>query len=226
MNSITFLTFGNEKFKNSLSRIQNEARQLPFDNIIGYNETQLKEISEFWDRNGLFVTSNKRGYGYWLWKSFLTLYTLRSMNEGDILVYADAGCTIHPNIDEFNKDIQILKNSKNEIISWSTFHIEKTWCKMDLIDYMNAKNLLDENQFHSTFFMIRCTPRTISIVKRWYEIGCNYHMIDDSESYMKNDSTFTEHRHDQSIFSILRHIYGTDIHMKPSEYIEDTRIQK
>ena len=91
---------------------------------------------------------------------------------------------------------------------------------------MNAKNLLDENQFHSTFFMIRCTPRTISIVKRWYEIGCNYHMIDDSESYMKNDSTFTEHRHDQSIFSILRHIYGTDIHMKPSEYIEDTRIQK
>ena len=40
MNSITFLTFGNEKFKNSLSRIQNEARQLPFDNIIGYNETQ------------------------------------------------------------------------------------------------------------------------------------------------------------------------------------------
>ena len=186
MNSITFLTFGNEKFKNSLSRIQNEARQLPFDNIIGYNETQLKEISEFWDRNGLFVTSNKRGYGYWLWKSFLTWYTLRSMNEGDILVYADAGCTIHPNIDEFNKDIQILKNSKNEIISWSTFHIEK----------------------------------------RWYEIGCNYHMIDDSESYMKNDSTFTEHRHDQSIFSILRHIYGTDIHMKPSEYIEDTRIQK
>ena len=37
----------------------------------------------------------------------------------------------------------------------------------------------------------------------YYCIATNYHFIDDSPSILKNDNSFSEHRHDQSIFSLL-----------------------
>mgnify|MGYP000273858874 CR=1 FL=1 len=42
-----------------------------------------------------------------------------------------------------------------------------------------------------------------NIIKEWYELGSDYHNIDDSPSIIPNDSNFIEHRHDQSIFTNL-----------------------
>ena len=143
------------------------------------------------------------------------------MKEGDILVYADAGCELHPKLDLFHDNIKIVKNNVSGILSWTTCRPEKTWTKMDLINYFDAGYLLNKEQLHAAFFMIRCTSKTIDLVKKWYETGCIYHMIDDSPSISQNDITFTEHRHDQSIFSILRNIHGcSDIYVT-KHFIDD-----
>ena len=220
----TFLTFGNEKFRNSLQRIQKEARTLPFDRIIGYNEQQLKEMPEFWDVHKEFIETHERGYGYWLWKPFLTWHTLRSMKEGEILVYADSGCSITENIDQFRDDIRQAQTNESGIVSWTTSNREKTWTKMDLLNNMNAIHLMSHEQLHATFFIIRCTPKTVELAKKWYEIGSTYHLIDDSPSILPNDETFHEHRHDQSIFSILRNIHGSDM-FRHNHFIHDSRIR-
>ncbi len=49
---------------------------------------------------------------------------------------------------------------------------------------------------------------TRSIIDFWYNIGCNYHMIDDSPSIKENYNNFIEHRHDQAIFSLLLKKYN------------------
>jgi hypothetical protein len=41
------------------------------------------------------------------------------------------------------------------------------------------------------------------LFKKYYECGCDYHLIDDSPSIIKNHYSFKEHRHDQSIFNML-----------------------
>lgn len=46
------------------------------------------------------------------------------------------------------------------------------------------------------------------MVNEWYELGCDYHNIDDSPSILKNIDGFIEHRHDQSIFSLLTKKYN------------------
>jgi hypothetical protein len=61
-------------------------------------------------------------------------------------------------------------------------------------------------------------------VYKWYEVGTNYHLIDDSPSKLPNDSRFEEHRHDQSIFSILRRQHGSDI-MYDQTILIDTKIR-
>ena len=44
---------------------------------------------------------------------------------------------------------------------------------------------------------------TTEFLTDWYSIACNYHFVDDSPSIHPNDPSFREHRHDQSIFSLL-----------------------
>jgi hypothetical protein len=50
--------------------------------------------------------------------------------------------------------------------------------------------------------------KTKELVDKWYDIGCNYHMIDDSPSISNNLNYFMRHRHDQSIFSLLTKKYN------------------
>ena len=51
--------------------------------------------------------------------------------------------------------------------------------------------------------MFLVCDKTRTLVNRWYELCCNYHLIDDSPSIAPNLPEFIEHRHDQAIFSLL-----------------------
>ena len=58
----------------------------------------------------------------------------------------------------------------------------------------------------------------------WYEICCDYHMIDDSLSIHKELESFIEHRHDQSVFSLLSkkyNIFNTGLDEKCIKYIRN-----
>ena len=47
--------------------------------------------------------------------------------------------------------------------------------------------------------------------KKILEISENYNLINDSQSSLKNHHDFIENRHDQSISSVIRKKYGTEI---------------
>ena len=212
--SIHFLSFGNKKYKNSIIRIANEIKSTNMVNYIHtYNEFDLMEMSEFWEKHKNFVLSNERGYGYWLWKSFLTLKTLDEMNEGDILIYADAGCEILVNKKvQFENLINLAKNDKSGFISFEMrTNIEKVWTKSDLFDYLNCFDLKDTPQIHATYFVVKKCEKSMDLVKQWYNISSIYSLLDDTPSKIANDAAFNEHRHDQSILSLLRKKYNTMI---------------
>jgi len=50
--------------------------------------------------------------------------------------------------------------------------------------------------------------KTRDLVNEWYSVACKYNLIDDSPSIKPNAEGFKEHRHDQSIFSLLTKKYG------------------
>jgi hypothetical protein len=85
---------------------------------------------------------------------------------------------------------------------------------MDLFEYLelNNNNILNSNQLMATSFILRKCNNTINLVNEWYKVmTSNYNLIDDSPSLLNNDISFIEHRHDQSVFSLLRKKYGTEI---------------
>ena len=213
-----FMTFGGptRNFHNAVNRICKQARNVSvFDHIIGYTEKTLMSDASFWKKQGNFITSNaSKGYGYWIWKSYLTKKTLERMNDNDVLVYADAGCMINPHGKQrLLEYFSIVNESKFGIYSFQMGHLEKTWTKMDAFRCLDAEttDVMETGQLVGGVYVLRKCPHTVELVDKWYEGCCQYHMLDDSVSANPNNETFRENRHDQSIFSVLRKKHGTEI---------------
>ena len=203
--TLTFLTFGSHaNYINAANRLTDQVKELEiFDEIKNYNSNSLKNDPEFWDKHKDFCEKNRRGYGYWLWKPYLIKKTMEQLKDGDIVLYLDCGCEIDVNEKSYlNEMIDIVKT--DNIIGTLTL-ADKDWNKMDLILKldMNDIDVLKTPQHQAGALMFLVCDTTRNIVNEWYNIGCDYHNIDDSPSISKNLDCFRQHRHDQSIFSLL-----------------------
>ena len=213
-----FITFGGPSYDyhNAVMRICSEAREINvFDHIVGYTDKDLVKYTEFWNKHADFIQKNNKGYGYWLWKSYLTKKTLEDMSENDILVYADAGCQINPNgKPRLLEYFDIVNKSKFANFSFQIPpYLEKIWTKMDIFDYYDAKQpeILDSGQLVGGVFVLRKCRDTLHLIDRWHEGCCQYHLINDSPSHSPNDASFCTTRNDQSLFSVLRKKLGTEM---------------
>ena len=211
----TFLTFACSNYRNLLNNANNLANQIKstdiFDDVNLYSREHLMYDNDFWNKHKEFITNNRRGYGYWIWKPYLIKKTIDKLNNGDILLYMDADSCIKINeinylykyLEEVQKTKIIYENHFKENINY--YFSELRWNKMDLIHKLNI-NVNDLNNNTHTFantIMLYVCDETRNLINDWYNYACDYHNIDDSPSIIPNHSLFSEHRHDQSILSLL-----------------------
>jgi hypothetical protein len=208
------MTFGGggQNFYDAGNRIKNELSAIHFfDNIVTYTDTDLKTDTKFWNMHREFIEHNKRGYGYWLWKPYLILKTMEQMQDNDILFYLDVGCEVTSTEDTYSKLLDVANKCDScDILYTDTEHDTKSYTKMDLLEYldMNTVPIKDSIMHQATYIVIKKNETTTKLMKDWYKISCNYHLLDDTPSSVSNDKTFIEHRHDQSIFSLLVNKYN------------------
>ena len=206
----TLFSFGNWNYYPTLDRLE-ESAQGKVDNIVIFKESDID--TDFYVKHQQHFR-DKRGFGYWIWKSYLVFEILKLINNNDILVYADAGCTMNMfAIHRFNQYLNIVNSSQYGILSFELDVLEKTYTKMDLFEYLglNTDKFLNSKQIIATTFILKKCNHTINLINEWYNTACIYNLIDDSPSILKNDDSFIEHRHDQSIFSLIAKKYGTEI---------------
>lgn len=204
-----FITFGTDNYIDAGSRLLCQAnRSRVFDTIIMYNENFLKNDHEFWNQHKDFIKNNSRGYGYWIWKPYIIKKTMENLKDGDYLLYLDNGCEIGKN--NLHSFSDLFDIAKRDLIVATTTHHEKDWCKIDLLlelDMIHDKYLHDSPQRQAGEIMFYVCDKTRDLVNKWYELCCNYHLLDDSPSNVTEFDCFIENRHDQSIFSLLTKKY-------------------
>jgi hypothetical protein len=210
-NKIYLLSFGNDRFYGGLERIKIQGNKFKiFDEIITVTDIDLKtkpEFNEFWNTHKDFIENNKRGYGYWIWKSHIIQDLMNKINEGDIILYVDAGCNLNVNgIKRMLDYIDLVDSSEYGVLAFQMHHLpEKTWTKMDLFNYFDCNNeqILNSGQIVGGINFTRKCEHTIKLINKWRETVCNYHLVSNDQSISPNDPSFNENRHDQSIFSLL-----------------------
>ena len=214
-----FISFGGPTpaYHDALTRICDQATSSKmFDKVIGYTEKDLQNDVEFWKKHKDFVNANPRGYGYWIWKSYINYKTIQEANEDDIIVYADAGCELQlKNSDRLKYYIEILKNKTmdfNEfgILGFNGFFEETQYSKMDTIVsiYRGNYDIYNSPQIVATAFIYKKCENTENIMSVWYQKSCIYRILDDRPGTIVNHPSFKEHRHDQSIFSLIMKDHG------------------
>jgi hypothetical protein len=166
--------------------------------------------SDFMNKNKLILNCS-RGGGYWLWKPYIINETLKKINDNDIIFYLDSKYYFINNFTNLyseymkNNNILVWKNKPNELVYYM-----KNWCKMDVIvKYNMFNNVFNENaeDCWGGAIIIRKTTETIKYMHEWLEMCSIYENITDSVSTIKNNNLFIEHRHDQSLLSIILHKY-------------------
>lgn len=219
-----FLTFGggSVNYHNAVDRICKQAEEFEiFDRIIGYKCKDLPtQFPEFWEREKDFIRSHPRGYGYWIWKPFLVLDTLERMNDGDILFYGDAGCEL--NIRGKSRMMEYIEMTKErDTLFFQITRPEFKWTKADSVMSVGLSMdspILQSNQIESNAFFLKKTEVVLNLIREVKEIAnkVHHHYVTDDRSLMPNHPEFVEHRHDQSLLSLL--VKKGGFYYLPSEY--------
>lgn len=209
MNHIYLCSFASSNIQHALLRLQEQANQVNwFHRIHCYTEKQL--ASDFINANIDLLSYDIRGFGYWIWKPQVVLQSLMQMEDGDVLLYMDAGCHLNINgANLFHKYVEIVRNSASGFLVFGSKRgtLERQYTKGDIFTYFNITPndwIYNSGQIHATTFFIRKDPKTVRIIEEWKELMLSHKsFIDDSASITNNALDFIENRHDQSIFSIL-----------------------
>ena len=205
-----FVTFCSGIYKHSSERIVKEAKEF---NVFDYIFCFDKSIYDNDFAKLRVIKESTRGDGYWLWKPYIVLKTLELMEENDVLLYCDAGCKLFPECRErLLTYFKCLEQSHLCTLSFQhNKYKESDWTKGDLVKLF--QEFADLNQLIATTFLVKKNNQSVCLVKEWLRLGIvnNHHLIDDSVSLTENSVTFKEHRHDQSIFSLLRRKQGSII---------------
>lgn len=214
------LTFADSRMNRALQRVHSQANAMRvYDFIILANEFNL-EI-KFREKFEKLLSPEVRGYGYWIWKAQIILQTLEQMDEGDLMHYMDAGCHLNEcGRERLLEYFKIVNNSNIGILGFQAtppdFHrpdvvlpdlSEYKWCKGDLLDHLNVRNsehIINSQSIGAGVILIKKCEHSVRIIKEWLNVSTtNIGLINDSPSISKNHDNFVEHRHDQSIFSLL-----------------------
>lgn len=164
-------------------------------------ENSFKEkYSEVWN-------DSTRGGGWWIWKAKIIYEKLKMINNNDILVYLDGGCSINitqQSTNRFNDYIKMINDSPFGLLRFELTHLEHKYTNKHTINYFSKKFNVDMekhiniNQMVGGIILMKKTDFSIKFFEKILEI------LDD-DPFLFNDkySINEQHRHDQSIMSLL-----------------------
>ena len=215
--------------RRSLNRIAAQAKSLNFyDRLFLFDESDLDKYfsAKFSDR----LVHGSKGFGYWSWKPQAIHQVLEKMQDGDILQYTDSGCHLNAKgLKRLNDYFQLAQQSKTGILAFQLKdpdHLlpppttgaldlgEYKWVKGDLLDHFGVRDRLDITHTQTIgagIIFIRKCAESVAIVDQWRAVvDVSFSFIDDTPSVSENIEGFIEHRHDQSIFSLLCKLHDVD----------------
>lgn len=222
MNKRILISFAaGEKWYRSQSFLCESAKRYKLTGVINYTDKGREwEFVKKYNN----ILSDTRGYGFWQWKPLIILDALSKVDYGDIILYVDSGNCIVNNLDYiFNvcekQEIVLFENRDGNYNH--EVHKNIQWTKRDCFVMMNC----DEDKYYyspqvdASYQVYKKTDRVFSFLEEYRDYCSNENIISDLPNITKeNLPEFIDHRHDQSILSLLAAKYNIPLLPEPSEW--------
>jgi hypothetical protein len=157
----------------------------------------------------------RRGAGYWRWKPWIILDTFRHAKEGDLVLYSDAAVELIADPAPLfamaaGRSIVLFEHGRRHDGTPSL--PMSVWTKRDCFVMMDADEprFHDAQQFQAAFQIYRVGDESREFLRRLAEETMDDRKVSDlpNVSGLPNLPGFKDHRHDQSILSILAIKHG------------------
>jgi len=200
---VKLVTFASSRFYRGLEMMVVEAERSGFFNAIKvYRDVGMPSSFRY------YAEFNARGYGYWRWKPMVCVDAMQNMSDGDVLVYADAGCTINADGDM----ARWIELAGDKILGFhlGEYFTERRYTKLSVLDAFNAHDIKDTPQIIGTCIVIPINEHNKSIIRDWMKAAIDHaELFNDDQD--KEDPEFIDHRHDQSVLSIMLKKRGANV---------------
>lgn len=197
----------------------------------GYASFNKQNIDSIYYEKNKRILEQKRGSGYWLWKPYAVDKVLSVVDEGDIVFYIDSGNAI---VGDLEPLFEICKTVESGVVLFENrdgnplrqIWDNKQWTKRDCFIKMgcDSQSYHDGPQCSASIQIYRKCEKSVQFVKEYLEWCEDEDVLTDIPCKRgSNLPTFTDHRHDQSVLSLLSIKYNIKLWPNPSETGEGSR---
>lgn len=221
--SRVFITYADDKYIVSAQRIAAQAKRSKlFGKVKIYTPKDLPSCIL-----NSPVMAFTLGGGYWLWKSYVIMHALSDAKIGDVIYYADAGCTLNTDSPEWNiydklmreHDAILFQYRNSHDYGWKDLNVNSVklrhWIKplarKYFSDIIGSESYLDFDSIWAGFCIVKktgCWDKT-TLIYQWLSVQLFHpellvNPLAEEIPVLPDD--FNLHRHDQTILSALTYL--------------------
>lgn len=219
------VNYATSQFYRSQEKLNRSALRFGADKVFSYREKDLIR-TDFYNKNKK-ILQQKRGAGYWIWKPYFILEAMSKVKKNDVIVYCDSGIEV---IRSLNPLFKICCQQDGIMLFRTHLQLNKKWIKRDCFvlmgcdspEYWNAEQLM------ASFSIYLNNERNRAFVEEWLYYCCNENVVTDMPNIcgLNNFPEFKDHRHDQSILSLLAVKHKIEIFRNPSQKGDGFKMKK
>lgn len=210
------VNFSGKNFEDSRLRLNESALRHGIQKVASYDEAFIRSTQFYEDHPHIF--KHQKGFGLWLWKPFLVLEALLDSEEGDVIIYSDAGIEV---LSDLSPLIDICK--KKDIVLFANGNLKnKFWTKRDcfVLTGCDEKKYWNGMQVDAAFCLFKNQPSTRQFVRDWLSFCTDERILSDHSNVMgkKNFFGFHWHRHDQAVLSLMAIRNNIELFRQPTQF--------
>ena len=217
INKAHFLVYSNgvDPFATNAQDYCDAALAVGFDSAEHVTEAALRQ-TPFWEENR-FILEQPRGAGYWLWKPWIILQKLRECGPDDIVIYNDAGRYGKGAFRQFpafpHAAVELCAMTPNRFIHGfiGAWQVQGEFTKRDAFILMDADTdeMRRAAQVCAGPLLFMPSDASFAFLEKWVEFCRDPRVLTDQpDELAPTHAQFRDHRHDQSVGSILAHQMG------------------
>lgn len=210
--------YADKKFRRAQKLNSKTAKQWGADRVIEYT---ARDIDPKFRAANKEILDNPRGGGYYLWKPYVFYRGYQELQDGDYLIYTDAGSVY---VDKIQKLIDCMEKEQVNLMLFSLQNemLERKYTKRDAFILTGC----DEEKYANTpqsiggYMVCKKSPEVEDFFQEVLSYAQDIRIISDNPNTMGKDNYpgFIDHRHDQSVISLISKKRGIKKFRDPSQY--------
>jgi hypothetical protein len=169
------------------------------DVVLAY---RLEHLSEEFRAQHRPILEQPRGAGYWLWKPYIIRDGMHRAEEGDLIVYVDAGVLVRRHLQPL---LELV--NRHELIVVKNYHSNRPYVKRDcfVLTGTDTPECHEAPQLDASCLLIKNTRANRELIAAWLDHCTDARILTDApnECGQPNLPGFLSHRHDQAVLSLL-----------------------